>query len=62
MAAIFRVPNGREPRKLTSMPVKNIFIKGCIKRKYEGNDFRKVVGDHQSKIPILNSLDPAGVV
>jgi hypothetical protein len=24
MAAMFRVPRGREPRKLTSMPVKNM--------------------------------------
>ena len=35
MAATFRVPNGREPRKLTSNPVKNIFSNGGICRKYE---------------------------
>ena len=35
IARIFRVPNGNEPRKLTSIPVKKIFSNGCIKRKYE---------------------------
>jgi hypothetical protein len=29
------VPSGREPRKLTSIPVKNIFHKCRMKRKYE---------------------------
>jgi hypothetical protein len=35
IAAIFNVPSGKDPRKLTSIPVKKIFLKGCIKRKYE---------------------------
>jgi hypothetical protein len=30
IAAIFSVPRGREPRKLTSMPVKKILKSGCI--------------------------------
>src|SRR5688572_2673591 len=35
IAATFKVPSGNEPRKLTSMPVKKILSRGCIKRKYE---------------------------
>jgi hypothetical protein len=35
IAATFKVPNGREPRKLMNMPVKKIFAKGCIGRKYQ---------------------------
>jgi hypothetical protein len=30
--AMFNVPNGREPRKLTSIPVKKIRIKGRIQQ------------------------------
>jgi hypothetical protein len=35
MAAIFNVPRGSDPRKLTSMPVKKIFRKCSMRRKYE---------------------------
>jgi len=35
MAAIFSVPKGREPKKLTSMPVRKIFSSGCIDQKYK---------------------------
>jgi hypothetical protein len=33
MAATFKVPSGKEPRKLMNMPVKKILTRDCIGQK-----------------------------
>jgi hypothetical protein len=55
MARIFNVPNGNEPRKLTSIPVKKIFSNGCIKRKYEEKTESREVGKSERHFKMKNS-------